>query len=172
MTAAGRPPPRPWPLRLLRGLLLGLVGLWLLFEEFGWRPLAAWLGRLALWAPWAALEARIAAASPPVALLLFVVPVLLLLPVKLVALHLIATGRPVAGVAVILAAKLVGTAIGGRLYMLTRRSLMRYARIARAFAWWRLMRGRVRQALRRSRTWQAMRRSVQRLREAWATLRR
>ena len=32
--------------RVLRALLLALAALWFFLEEFGWHPLAAWLGRL------------------------------------------------------------------------------------------------------------------------------
>ncbi|MEO6409433.1 MAG: hypothetical protein ABIO45_11865 [Burkholderiaceae bacterium] len=156
--------PSAWPWRLLRGIALGLVALWLLFEEFGWRPLAAWLGKLAEWPPWARLEARVCAASPRAALVFFLVPAGLLLPVKLIALHLMQGGRPLAGMAVILAAKLIGTAIGGRIYLLARPALMTMPRFARAVAWWRLMRARVRHALRVSRGWQAVQRAVQSVR--------
>lgn len=149
---------------MLRGIALLLVALWLLFEEFGWRPLAAWLGKLAQWPPWARLEQRIAAASPHAALAFFLLPAALLLPVKLIALHFIHAGRPMAGMATIVAAKLIGTALGGRIYLLARPALMTMPRFARALAWWRLMRRRVRHALRESRSWQALQRLLRDLR--------
>ena len=145
-------------------MAFGLVALWLLFEEFGWRPLAAWLGKLADWPPWARIEARVAAASPRAALACFLIPAALLLPVKLIALHQRQAGRPMTGMVVILAAKLIGTAIGGRIYLLARPALMTMSRFARAIAWWRLMRARVRHALRVSRGWQAVQAMVQRIR--------
>ena len=159
-----RPQASAWPWRLLRGIAFGLVALWLLFEEFGWRPLAAWLGKLAEWPPWARLEARVAAAAPRAALAWFLVPAGLLLPVKIIALHLMQAGRPMTGMAVILAAKLIGTAIGGRIYLLARPALMTMPRFARAMAWWRLMRRRVRHALRVSRGWQALQSMMRRIR--------
>ncbi len=149
---------------MLRGLALVLVALWLLFEEFGWRPLAAWLGKLAQWPPWARLEQRVSAASPRAALAFFLLPAALLLPVKLIALHFIQGGRPMVGMVTIVAAKLIGTAIGGRIYLLARPALMTMPRFARALAWWRLMRRRVRHALRESRTWQAVQGMVRNLR--------
>ena len=150
--------------RVLRALLLGLAALWFFLEEFGWHPLAAWLRRFALWPPWARLEARIAAASPRLALLLFLLPAALLLPVKLFALALISEGRPLAGLAVIIVAKLVGTAVGGWLFLLTRPQLIRMPRFARAMAWWRRLRGQVRKALNASPAWRALRRALQRWR--------
>ena len=143
--------------RLLRLLLLGLAALWFLFEEIGWHPLAAWVGRFASWPPWARMEDRIAALPPRLALFVFLVPAVLLLPVKLLALELVHGGRPIAGLAVILAAKLVGTAIGGRLFLLMRPQLMRIRRFARLMAWWRLVRRTLRHMLEASRGWRTLR---------------
>lgn len=104
-----------WARRALRALLLTLAAVVLLIEEWGWRPLAAWAGRLAAWPPWAHLEARIGGATPKLALALFLVPAVLLVPVKLVALWFIHQGHTLFGVGVIVAAKLIGHGAGGPL---------------------------------------------------------
>src|SRR5204863_7362458 len=44
---------------VLRTALEVLLALVIVFEEWGWRPLADLLGRLARWRPWAAVEALI-----------------------------------------------------------------------------------------------------------------
>jgi hypothetical protein len=122
--------------RLLRGTARWAIALLLLFEEWGWEPLArllAQLGRLPLFS-W--LERRIAALPPYAALAVFFVPALLLVPVKLLALWLISQGRAGLGVIVIVAAKLAGTAVVARLFMLTRDSLMRLAWFARWYPRW------------------------------------
>ena len=75
--------------RLARGLLLALVAVVIFIEEWGFRPLTAWAARLAQWPPLARLEARIRALGPRQALALFLLPSLLLLPVKLLALWFI-----------------------------------------------------------------------------------
>ena len=150
--------------QVLRALLLTLAALWFFLEEFGWHPLAAWIGRLAHWPPWARLEQRIARLPPRSALLLFLLPAALLLPVKLLAVQLMHGGRPLAGLAVIVAAKLAGTAVGGRLFVLMRPQLMTLRRFARAMAWWRQTRRRVRRALEASAAWCAMRAAVTRWR--------
>lgn len=142
--------------RLLRGLLLLLAALWFLFEEFGWHPLAAWLGRFSHWPPWARTEALIARLPPRRALGLFLVPVALLLPVKLLAVGLMHAGRPLAGLLVLLAAKLVGTALGGRIFLLTRPQLMKIRTFARLLARWRWLRGRVRRRLVATRAWRRL----------------
>ena len=85
-------------LHLLRAPLLAIVFVVLWVEEWGWRPLAAWLSRLARWPPVARVEMRIGAVSPRVALALFAVPALLLVPAKLAALWLVHEGSVVLGV--------------------------------------------------------------------------
>ena len=150
-----------------RTLLLALAALWFLFEEFGWRPLAAWLGRFTRWPPWARTEARIAALPPRFALFVFLLPAALLLPVKLLAVGLIHAGQPIAGVFVIVLAKLTGTAIGGRLFMLMRRQLMTIRRFARFMAWWRAVRRLSRRWLEASAAWRAARGLAKRWRAHW-----
>jgi len=152
--------------RFLRGLLLALAAVVIFIEEWGFRPLTAWAARLATWPPLARLEARIRRAPPRVALALFLVPALLLFPVKLLALWFIHQGRAVLGVVVILLAKLLGTALVGRLFILTESQLMHFAWFARALAWWRATKARVKAALAASAAWQAARSAARRMR-AW-----
>ena len=101
-------------------------------------------------------------------LALFLLPALLLVPVKLAALYLIRDGRVTLGVAIIVTAKLVGTAFVGRLFILVETQLMEFAWFARCVAWWRVTRGRVTAALRRSVLWH----NGRALRSAWRNWRR
>ena len=148
--------------RLARGLLLTLAAVVIFIEEWGFRPLTAWATRLAKWPPLARLEARIQAVPPRVALALFLVPALLLFPIKLLALWFIHQGRTVLGVMVIVAAKVLGTALVGRLFILTEAQLMHFAWFARALAWWRATKERVKAALRGSGAWRAARTAARR----------
>jgi len=86
---------------------------------------------------------------------LFLVPAALLFPIKLVALWLIHQGRAALGLAVIVAAKLLGTGLVGRLFMLTEPQLMHFAWFVRALTWWRATKERVKAAIKRSATWRA-----------------
>ena len=144
--------------RALRGVLLALAALVLAIEEWGWRPLTAWAARLAQWPPLARLEARIRAAPPGVALALFLLPAVLLFPVKLLALWFIHLGHTVLGVSVIVAAKLLGTALVGRLFIIAEPQLIQFRWFARALQWWRDTKRRVRAALLRSSGWRAAQR--------------
>jgi hypothetical protein len=112
----------------------------IVFEEWGWEPLArlaALLARLPLLA-WA--ERRVSALPPYAALVVFALPWLLLLPLKFAALWFIGNGQVVLGIAVISIAKLIGTAIVARLFMLTKPALLRLPWFAIGYARWRVWR--------------------------------
>jgi hypothetical protein len=156
----------PW--RLLRALLLVLAALVLFIEEWGWRPLTAFVARLAKWPPLARFEALVRAAPPRIALLLFLAPAVALFPIKLLALWILSRGHALLGITVIVVAKLLGTAIVGRLFILTESQLMRFAWFAQALTWWRTTKQRVMDALRRSAAW----RGARRLKTRWRAWRR
>lgn len=141
--------------RPLRSVLLPLAALVLAFEEWGWRPLVAWAAQVARWPPLARLEDRLRRAPPAWALVSFLAPSLLLFPVKLLALWLIHLGHAAAGVLVIVLAKLLGTAVIGRIFVVTEPQLMQLAWFARAVGWWRATKERVRTALAASSAWRA-----------------
>ena len=164
-----------WSLTWLRRLL-GTVGIWLiglvlLFEEWGWEYLArvlAWIGRLPglRW-----IEGRIRTLPPYAALGLFVVPMLTLLPLKLLALYWLGEGHTLLGVSVIIAAKLGGTAITARLFMLTQPTLMRLAWFARWFGKWMAFKDKVLSRVKGSRAWQQWIRFKGRLKRLLAKIR-
>ena len=63
------------------------------------------------------------------------VPTLLLFPIKIAALWLIAQGQHVIGVVVIVAAKLLGTAVVAWLFSLTQPALLKLHWFARTYQW-------------------------------------
>jgi hypothetical protein len=145
----------------LRNKLIGAlstIGIWLialvlLFEEWGWERLAtilAWFGQLPglRW-----IEGRIRALPPYGALGLFAVPLLTLLPVKLLALYWLGHGHKLLGIGVIITAKLGGTAITARLFMLTRTTLMQLAWFARWFTMWMAFKDKVLTRVKASPAW-------------------
>ncbi len=131
--------------RILRGAFLVVAAIIFYLEEWGWRPLTAWAARITSWPPLARLETRIRGASPNVALTLFGVPAVLLIPVKLLALWFIHRGETALGIGVIVAAKLTGTALVGRLFIITEPQLMQFPRFAQATYWWRATKLRVKE---------------------------
>jgi len=119
---------RPVLARALEFLLAVLI----VFEEWGWRPLADLLGRLARWRPWAAVESVIIRLPPYAALVVFVLPSALLLPLKFLALFLVAKGQIFLAGLLFIAAKVVATALVARLFMLTQPALMQIGWFASA----------------------------------------
>jgi hypothetical protein len=131
---AGPPPRRPQ--RWYQRLLVWPLALVILFEEWGWEPLQRLMGWIARLPVLAWFERRISALPPYAALAVFVLPSLLLLPIKLLALWLIHQGKAVLGATVIVLAKLVGTAIVARLFTLTKPALLRLAWFAALYQRW------------------------------------
>ncbi len=140
-----RPPMRPLsdflrlPLRAARVCVHWVLALVILFEEWGWEPLQRALARIGQLPGLRWLELRISRLPPYAALAVFLVPSMLLLPVKLLALWLIGRGLVLIGALVILLAKLVGTAVLARLFKLTQPALMSlpwFARVYRRWAVW------------------------------------
>jgi len=118
---------------VLRTVLQIALALLILLEEWGWRPLADLLGRLARWRPWAQVETAIARLPPYAALFVFVVPSALLLPLKFLALFLIAKGQFVLAALLFAGAKMVATALVARIFMLTQPALMQIGWFAWAY---------------------------------------
>ena len=112
-----------------------LAALIILFEEWGWKPLSEALARLAKFAPIAALERWIATLPPYGALAVFALPTTTLLPLKFVAMWLLANGQVWAATGLFIGAKLASTAIIARIFTLTKPSLMQIAWFARAYNW-------------------------------------
>lgn len=159
-------------MRLLRAVLVALMVPVLLFEEWGWVPLAAAVARLASHPMWAALERRIRALPPWAALASFMVPVLLLLPVKLGALWLFAEGHMATGLMLLAGAKLAGTALVARIFQLTQPSLMRIPLFARCYLRWKYWKDGVLQTVRAHPLWRSARHPGVALRRRWRSWRR
>ncbi len=144
MTSPTLPPTPPPPpsllhaavralLRIPRFIAEAVLAIIIVFEEWGWRPLANLLGRLALLKPFAAIERGIARMPPYAALVVFALPSLCLFPLKLLALWLITTGHTLAATALFVGAKVVGTAFVARIFQLTQPALMRLPWFARLY---------------------------------------
>lgn len=135
-----------------------MLALIILFEEWGWEPLSRLLGRLARLPVLRWLERRIVSLPPYAALALFLIPSVLLVPVKLAALWLIGHGHAGSGLLVIVTAKLAGTAVVARLFSLTRDTLLQLAWFANGYARWTSFKTRLLASVRASAPWQAAQR--------------
>lgn len=111
-----------------------LVGMVVLLEEAFWRA-GMWIGGWVARLPLARLFEQLIVALPPwAALCAFVLPGLLLIPVKLLALLAIANGHAATGVTTFVVAKLGGAALVARIYTLALPKLLTLAWFARTHA--------------------------------------
>ena len=157
-------------MKWLRHAATAVLALWLVFEEWGWEPLQRLLGRLGRLPVLRQLEAGVQRLPPWAALAVFLAPTLLLLPIKLAALWLIAQGHSLAGLALIVAAKLVGTAIVARLFVLTRPALLQMPWFARLYGRWLPWKALLLAQVRASWAWRAARLIKRGLKRRWSRL--
>ena len=139
--------------RLAWGVLQVVLAVVIVFEEWGWQPLAAAMARLARLKPIAALEGGIARLPPYPALAVFALPSALLFPLKLVALWLVAQGHVVWATLLFAGAKVAGTALLARLFHLTQPALMQLGWFRRAYDVVMPWKHAVTEAVRASRVW-------------------
>jgi hypothetical protein len=116
-------------LRKLSKPLWYLLAILFLIEAWFWERCGPWIRGLVDRLPWRALKARIAAAIerlPPVAtLVVFLVPVVAILPFKLAAVAFVARGHVVLGLACYVGVKVVGFGLTAFVFDATRDKLMR-----------------------------------------------
>ena len=116
--------------------LVYLVGVAVVLEEAFWRA-GNWIGGWAARLPLARLFEKMIVALPPwAAVCAFVLPGIVLTPVKLLALLAIANGHAVAGLATYVVVKLASAALVARIYALALPKLLEVA-------WFSLWHGRV-----------------------------
>jgi hypothetical protein len=144
--------------------LVQLAALLLLLEAWTWDVGSRAAARLAAWPPLRWLEARIRVLPAWAALCAFVLPGLLLLPVKLLALLAIAHGHALAGIAGFIVAKLGGAAVVARIYMLTLPTLLTLGWFARWHGGFVDLKDRLLAALRASSFWRRVRAAVSSMR--------
>jgi hypothetical protein len=132
-----------WLHRVRHGLwsiVVGLGTVLYIVEEWLWESLQRTMQRLGQAPLVRQLEAWISRLPPAGAAVVFLLPTTLILPVKLLALHSMAHGHVLRGGLVILAAKVLATALFARIYVLTQPALMTlpwFVRLHDAFVDWR-----------------------------------
>ncbi len=112
-----------------------LAALFMFVEEWLWDHLTTFMAWVARAPALRWLERKLAALPPYGAMAVFLIPGLLLLPVKLAALYLMTHGHPGRGLAVIIAAKVIGTAIVARIFTVCRPSLLTVRWFRRLYEW-------------------------------------
>jgi hypothetical protein len=151
---------------VLRWIFTPFIALLLIFEEWGWEPLAALAARLARLPLWARIERWIASLPRWGALIVMGAPTLALFPIKLLALYFLGNGQAAMGTTVLVVAKLVGTALLARLFQITQPALMQFAWFAKWYPRWKAWKDGLMAQVRASVVWQAGRRIKSTLRRA------
>lgn len=152
------------PLRWLFRVVLALL---ILFEEWGWEPLRRAFALLARLPVIRQLEGLLRRLPPRWAFFVLVLPSLLILPVKLAAVWLVTRGHALLGVGIIIAAKLVGTALLAWLFQLIQPALMQLPWFARFYARWTRWKAELLAWVRASAVWRTARAIKLRLRRWW-----
>ena len=111
-----------------------------------------------------AFRGRLQAGTLSTVALNLALPALALLPVKLGALALISSGHALGGLLLIVATKLIGTAIVARLFALLQPALMQLGWFARGHARWTVWKARWMNRVRASATWRAATRTLRQVR--------
>ncbi|KJV06604.1 hypothetical protein [Methylocucumis oryzae] len=111
----------------MKKLLLSILAILLLIEEWLWDVLSAFGHRLVLWLHLAKVEAWLAQTSPPIALIALLIPLLIVTPMNLAALWLLANGMIVQGIELEIVAKLLGTLLVARVFTLTKTQLLTFS---------------------------------------------
>jgi hypothetical protein len=126
--------------RFLEMLIVPLAAAVVFFEQVLIGMLNTVTAALARWAPIAALEAWLKRQPPWVALVAFVTPSILILPIKFSAIFFAAHHRYLMAIAAVVIGKMLATAILARLYVVLRPTLMTidwFARLDTWFFFWR-----------------------------------
>lgn len=117
--------------KMLAAPFVLLAAIFVLLEDWLWDDLVRLMTALGRLPVFRQIEGLIASLPPYLSLVVFAVPSLLLIPVKLAAVWLIAHGQQLLGVLLVIGAKVVGTALVARIYSLTHEKLLRIG----WFAW-------------------------------------
>jgi len=111
----------------MKKILLSLLAIFLIIEEWLWDLLTA-LGRsLFQWLKLDQFEQWLRQTTAPMALVVFSIPLLIVTPFNLVALGLIAKGLFLQGILMEVLAKLLGTLLVARVFALTKPQLLTFA---------------------------------------------
>ncbi|MDB5893966.1 MAG: hypothetical protein JWQ88_1497 [Rhodoferax sp.] len=144
-------------IRALKTVGAVVFALLLLFEEWGWDPLSRLLYRMARLPVWSQIERLIVRLPPYAALCVFAVPVLALIPIKLVAWYWVSQGHALVGLSIVVAAKVLGTAIAARLFQLTQPALMQLPWFNRGYGRWKRWKDDITMRVRGSAVWRRAR---------------
>jgi hypothetical protein len=150
--------------RALELLIVPLAAAVVFFEQTLIRMLNAITAVVARWAPIAALEAWLRKQPSWIAMLAFVAPSILILPIKFSAIFFVAHRHFMMAIAAVVIGKVLATAIVARLYVVLRPTLMKIGWFARLDTWFFFWRDRAYAYVRALPAWQKAKAAIDRMR--------
>jgi len=111
----------------MKKLLLSLLAIFLIIEEWLWDLLTALGNSLARWLHLESFEQWLSQTSPAMALVALSIPILIVTPVNIAALVLLADGLILQGLLLEVVAKLLGTLLIARAFALTKPQLLTFS---------------------------------------------
>jgi len=111
----------------MKKILLSLLAIVLIIEEWLWDLLTAFGHTLVKWLHLEAFEQWLSRTSPLVALVAFSIPILIVTPINILAFALLAKGLILQGVLLEALAKLLGTLLVTRVFALTKPQLLTFS---------------------------------------------
>ena len=148
----------------LEVILVPIAAAIVFFEQVLIRVLNAATAMVARWAPIAALERWLMKQPPYIALLAFVAPSILILPIKFSAIYFAAHRHFMMAIAAVMIGKVLATAIVARLYVVLRPTLMTIGWFAKADTWFFFWRDRAYAFVRALPAWQKAKAVIARVR--------
>jgi hypothetical protein len=121
--------------RAVRLLLISFAALWMLFEDWVWDSIVAFMqlvGRLKIISRF---EAFLARQNRYLLVSLFTFPFFIMIPAKIYGLYLITTGKVIRGVTIFILAKVLVTALVTRLFLISKDKLLQIRAFAAFYSW-------------------------------------
>jgi hypothetical protein len=146
--------------RVGRFLFIILAALWMMFEEWVWDTILAVMEKIGRLKMVNRFESFLARQNQYLLLTLFSFPFLIMLPAKLYGVYLIADGRIVRGVAVIIVAKGFITALVTRLFVISKNKLLQINAFAAMYYWFKDKKEWLYAELNKLPGWQAAKRKI------------
>lgn len=121
--------------RLVKNSIGMFLAIWVLFEDSFWSICEAITRRIKSWKLISLIEKKIMSLGVVMSCLVFLIPMVILIPFKLTGMWLMANGYYAYGLSVFIFAKIIGTMIGARLFELVKPKLMTIEKFKVSFEW-------------------------------------
>nr|WP_087145942.1 hypothetical protein [Crenothrix polyspora] len=111
----------------MKKILITLLAIFLIFEEWLWDLLTAFGHSLVRWLNLSNIEQWLSQASPNMALVAFSIPLLIVTPINIAVLEMLANGLILQAILLEIVAKLLTTVLIARVFALTKPQLLTFA---------------------------------------------